>query len=131
MLVRNCWRSAAALWLAASAARAQVNYDIPQDDLDLFNFISVSCGSISKFQSCLTRRILTFSGQRPDLRAPKYNITTTANSTPGYIFVAPYTDLLAHAATRLYEPSQLGPAIYDQDGVRHRHVTTFNPYHPY
>lgn len=61
---------------------------------------------------------LTRSVQRPDIRAPIYNVTKLASDqiAPGYWFVTPYTDLGAFPDRKEYTPNQVGPHIYDGDG---------------
>ena len=56
---------------------------------------------------------------RPDIKAPRFNVTTYQASrvTPGYWFTAPYAFIAqqSHPA-RYYQPCQTGPAIYDATG---------------
>lgn len=58
--------------------------------------------------------------QRPDLRAPRLNVTKyfPDEITPGYIFTAPYVQIVQEVFPANYlQPCQTGPAIYDGDGV--------------
>lgn len=57
--------------------------------------------------------------QLPDVRAVKFNITYQDRSrvAPGYWFVSPYLHISPDQPTSLYEQYQVGPHIYDQDGV--------------
>ena len=66
---------------------------------------------------CLTCR-LTFH-QRPEIRAPKYQFKYHDRdaATPGYIFVAPYADMAIAGTRPEFQPCQVGPHIYDMDGV--------------
>ncbi|EPS33477.1 hypothetical protein PDE_08439 [Penicillium oxalicum 114-2] len=54
----------------------------------------------------------------PDVRALKFHITYKDRSrvAPGYWFVSPYLHIEPDNPTSLYEPYQVGPHIYDQDG---------------
>ena len=67
-----------------------------------------------RFLSCQ----LTFH-QRPDIRAPKYEFTYYDRdaATPGYIFTAPYGILDVPPVRPEFLPCQVGPHIYDMDGV--------------
>jgi hypothetical protein len=56
--------------------------------------------------------------KRPDLRPPRFNVTTyrPEQLSPGYWFVAPYVDLGAQSGSP--NLCQIGPHIYDDQGVR-------------
>ncbi|KAJ5619414.1 hypothetical protein N7510_003398 [Penicillium lagena] len=55
----------------------------------------------------------------PDVWALKYNvhIHDRARITPGYWFVAPYLQIDPETPTNLFDPYQVGPYIYDGDGM--------------
>lgn len=55
----------------------------------------------------------------PDVWALKYNvhIHDRARISPGYWFVAPYLQMDPDSPTNLFDPYQVGPYIYDGDGV--------------
>ncbi|PYH94094.1 hypothetical protein BO71DRAFT_380149 [Aspergillus ellipticus CBS 707.79] len=55
----------------------------------------------------------------PEIRALKFEIThhDRDRASPGYWFVAPYGMIDPEAPTRQYLQYQVGPYIYDQDGV--------------
>ncbi|KAJ9616214.1 hypothetical protein H2204_013958, partial [Knufia peltigerae] len=55
---------------------------------------------------------------RPDIRAPRWNVTKHYPDliTPGYWFVAPYTNWVTVPDRLEYLPAQVGPHIYDGDG---------------
>jgi hypothetical protein len=57
--------------------------------------------------------------QLPDVRAVKFDITYQDRNrvAPGYWFVSPYLHISPDEPTSLYEQYQVGPHIYDQDGV--------------
>ncbi|KAF7717970.1 Uncharacterized protein PECH_004672 [Penicillium ucsense] len=54
----------------------------------------------------------------PDVRALSFDITyhDRGRVAPGYWFVSPYLHIAPDQPTSLYEPYQVGPHIYDQDG---------------
>lgn len=56
--------------------------------------------------------------QRPDLAPQKLNITTYEPDlvSPGYYFIAPI-DHKSDDGRNLFIPAQIGPHIYDNDGV--------------
>jgi len=60
------------------------------------------------------------SSQLPDVRAVKFDIERLDRdrTAPGYWFVSPYLHIEPDGPTTVYEPSQIGPHIYDEDGVR-------------
>ena len=55
---------------------------------------------------------------RPDLRPPLYEVTvhSAERVTPGFWFVAPYEKVTPDPLTKNYQPCQIGPQIYDNDG---------------
>ncbi|RAK99727.1 uncharacterized protein BO80DRAFT_123125 [Aspergillus ibericus CBS 121593] len=55
----------------------------------------------------------------PEVRALKFNIAyyDRAAVSPGYWFVAPYGVIDPEAPTKQWKPCQVGPYIYDADGV--------------
>lgn len=55
----------------------------------------------------------------PHIRALKFNITYHDPDlvSPGYWFVAPYTRIDQEPPTKKWEPCQIGPYIYDANGV--------------
>jgi hypothetical protein len=57
--------------------------------------------------------------QLPDMRAMKFEseIKDRERLTPGYWFVAPYGQIDPEHPTHRYEQYQIGPYIYDNDGV--------------
>lgn len=59
--------------------------------------------------------------QLPDVRAVKFDITYLDRDrvAPGYWFISPYLHIAPDEPTSLYEQYQVGPHIYDQDGVCH------------
>ena len=85
----------------------------PHDGSDLLSFVSVR-------QTHLPDRILRLIPyhQRPDIRAPRFNLSIQKPElvTPGYWFTAPYGDLRSRLPTTLYQPGQVGPHIYDNNG---------------
>ncbi len=58
--------------------------------------------------------------QRPDLQPLIFNITKHDSNaiSAGYLFVAPYAQIMPAAARYEYVSCQVGPHIYDNDGVR-------------
>jgi hypothetical protein len=54
------------------------------------------------------------------VRAVKFNVhyLNRERVSPGYWFVAPYLHIDPDAPTSLYEQYQIGPHIYDGEGVR-------------
>lgn len=57
--------------------------------------------------------------QLPDVRALKYEVhyQNRGRVHPGYWFVSPYGQMQPENPTHRYEPYQIGPYIYDSDGV--------------
>lgn len=57
--------------------------------------------------------------KRPDIRSARFNVTIFDHKsvTPGYLFVAPYDCTLCHFETSAYIGQQIGPHIYDHNGV--------------
>jgi hypothetical protein len=55
----------------------------------------------------------------PHVRASRFNVTYYDRdaTSPGYWFVAPYFRNGAEPPTNRYTPCQIGPHIYDADGV--------------
>ena len=45
------------------------------------------------------------------------NVYDESSISPGYWFIAPYADLFDRAPSRLFQPGQVGPHIYDGSGV--------------
>jgi hypothetical protein len=88
-------------------------FEAIRDD-DLFTFVTVSAGPRAGLVICCSR-----IGQLPNHRAIKWNITYHDRSSvaPGYWFVAPYFVAESEPATNRWIPSQIGPHIFDQDGV--------------
>lgn len=74
----------------------------------------------------LTR--LFFSLQRPEIRAPKFDVKYHDRRlvSPGYWFVAPYTVLEPEPPTKKWMPCQVGPHIYDADGVSYTDIHTMD-----
>ncbi|KAF2148645.1 hypothetical protein K461DRAFT_282108 [Myriangium duriaei CBS 260.36] len=83
---------------------------------------------------------LTTFVSRPDIRAPKWNITKhdPDRVAPGFIFAAPYSKWGSRPLPQEWEPAQVGPCIYDLDGNlvwsgasidRNRNAQDFRPYH--
>jgi len=71
-------------------------------------------------------RKLTCIFQRPDIRAPLWHVTKHEPSliTPGYWFVSPYA-YWKNIPDRLeYTPYQVGPHIYDGNGVSQLYMRT-------
>jgi hypothetical protein len=102
-----------------SVSAALFSLDLPEfdlsDDSDLFSFVSVSaCASVTCY------RIATKLTQRPDIRPPKFKVTTHHPNavSSGYWFIAPYGDL-DHKwyLDRKFSAAQVGPHIYDSQGV--------------
>ncbi len=62
---------------------------------------------------------LTYISKRPDIRAPRWNITKHRPDAinHGYYFVSPYTYWQSIPDRLEYQPYQVGPHIYDGDGV--------------
>jgi hypothetical protein len=54
------------------------------------------------------------------MRAMKFEteIKDQSRLTPGYWFVAPYGQIDPESPTQRYEQYQIGPYIYDNNGVR-------------
>ncbi|KAF2218667.1 ASST-domain-containing protein [Elsinoe ampelina] len=82
---------------------------------------------------------LTSYVSRPDIRAPKWNITrhSTKKSSDGHWFVAPYGHFYTLWGRPEYSPCQVGPTIYDHDGElvwsgacldQNRNVFDFRPF---
>jgi hypothetical protein len=88
-------------------------FDSIRDD-DLSTFVTVSAGPRAGLVIRCSR-----IGQLPNHRAIKWNITYHDRSSvaPGYWFVAPYFAAESEPATTRWIPSQIGPHIFDQDGV--------------
>lgn len=63
---------------------------------------------------------LLMSSQLPEVRALKFNVAyyDRESVSPGYWFVAPYGVIDPEAPTKQWKPCQVGPYIYDADGVR-------------
>ncbi|PYI17453.1 hypothetical protein BO99DRAFT_364226 [Aspergillus violaceofuscus CBS 115571] len=76
------------------STEAASTFDVTRDD-DLLSFVTM-----------------------PNVKAIKYNITYHDRSrvSPGYWFVAPYSHLDADPYNSKFNPCQVGPHIYDQDG---------------
>jgi hypothetical protein len=57
--------------------------------------------------------------QLPEVRALKFDIVHVdrERQLPGYWFVAPYGQIEPETPTHKYEQYQIGPYIYDNDGV--------------
>jgi hypothetical protein len=57
--------------------------------------------------------------QLPDVRALRWEIThhDRERQAPGYWFVAPYGQITAEPPTQKYHQYQVGPYIYDDNGV--------------
>ncbi|KAJ5915457.1 hypothetical protein N7466_011390 [Penicillium verhagenii] len=55
----------------------------------------------------------------PEVRALKWEVThhDRAREAPGYWFVAPYGQISPESPTQKYQQYQVGPYIYDNDGV--------------
>lgn len=105
------------VWLAAinlcQAQQPEESTELAAGD-DLASYVSVRIFAIRTLCSRLTRII-----QRPDIRAPLWNITKHDPSliAPGYWFVSPYTDFENLPDRLEYTPYQVGSHIYDQNGV--------------
>ncbi|KAK4896122.1 hypothetical protein LTR27_005979 [Elasticomyces elasticus] len=98
MMRSNVYRTRAALALTLLAA------DISHAAFDL------GYGSDADLTSFVTR---------PEIKAPRYNITREASvdSTPGFWFVAPYVGIFQDVPPdQYYLPCSTGPHIYDNDG---------------
>lgn len=56
---------------------------------------------------------------RPDIRAPKFEVVKHNSDliSPGYWFVAPYPVMAPEPREKKWSPCQVGPHIYDADGV--------------
>lgn len=98
MGLRIMWSSLAVFTIFATLAFAE--WDPPEfpDGSDLEHFIT-----------------------RPELKAPRLNVTEYYPDAikDGYWFFAPYTDLESQpkSARREHVPFQVGPHIYDRNGV--------------
>jgi len=57
--------------------------------------------------------------QLPEVRALKFEITHVdrERQLPGYWFIGPYGQIEPENPTQKYEQYQIGPYIYDNDGV--------------
>ena len=66
-----------------------------------------------------TNEKLTGLIQLPDVRALKWEVThhDRGRLAPGYWFVAPYGQINPEQHTQKYQQYQVGPHIYDNDGV--------------
>jgi hypothetical protein len=58
--------------------------------------------------------------QRPDIKAPRYEVIIhdLGSLSPGYWFAAPYSVIDPEDPTKKWMPCQVGPHIYDGNGVR-------------
>jgi hypothetical protein len=67
--------------------------------------------------------------QLPDVRAVKFNIEyhNRERVSPGYWFVSPYLHIDPDPPSSLYEQYQIGPHIYDDEGVRFPLFREANP----
>ncbi|KAL1962678.1 hypothetical protein VTN77DRAFT_9312 [Rasamsonia byssochlamydoides] len=56
---------------------------------------------------------------RPELKPPKFNVKVYDKDqvSPGYWFVAPYAVIEPEAPSKKWSPCQVGPHIYDGDGM--------------
>jgi hypothetical protein len=99
---------AVSLFLYGASASESIRDD------DLSTFVTVSAGPHAGLVIRCSR-----IGQLPNHRAIKWNITYHDRSSvaPGYWFVAPYFAAESEPATTRWIPSQIGPHIFDQDGV--------------
>jgi hypothetical protein len=105
----------AILWALTSIAQAhhvKPKHKNLREGSDLFSFVTVRLSTSSP-------GLNADDFQRPDLRAPKWNITKHKPELicPGYWFVTPYIDWWGAPARLEYTPYQVGPHIYDGDGV--------------
>lgn len=84
-------------------------------DTDLWSFVTVSALGYRWILLGLT----ILSIQLPEVRALKFEITHVDRERqfPGYWFVAPYGQIDPETPTHKYEQYQIGPYIYDNDGV--------------
>jgi hypothetical protein len=80
----------------------------------LFSFITVSLVSAGRATACLPSTL-----KEPDIRAPRWKVTKHQPNliNPGYWFVAPYSTWEPTPERLEYQPFQVGPHIYDGDGV--------------
>jgi hypothetical protein len=87
------------------------------DDQDLTSFVTVRETTRTAIVfSWLTTYII----QRPEIRAPKFDVTVyePEKLAPGYWFIAPYAKLAQeYFPSRVLQPCQIGPSIYDGNGV--------------
>lgn len=102
------------IWLMLLLLLRAINAQL--DDSDLVSFITVRAYTPPTFgimQASLTQV------QLPHIRALKFNITYHDPDlvSPGYWFVAPYTRIDQEPPTKKWEPCQIGPYIYDANGV--------------
>jgi hypothetical protein len=63
---------------------------------------------------------LTDNLKLPEVRALRFDVAyyDRESVSPGYWFVAPYGVIDPEAPTKQWKPCQIGPYIYDADGVR-------------
>lgn len=57
--------------------------------------------------------------QRPEIKPPKFDVKVYDKDkvSPGYWFVAPYAVIDPEAPSKKWSPCQVGPHIYDAEGV--------------
>jgi hypothetical protein len=57
--------------------------------------------------------------QLPEVRAPRFEVTHVDRDRqlPGYWFIAPYGQINPEEPTQKYMQYQVGPYIYDNEGV--------------
>lgn len=62
---------------------------------------------------------LTSFVTRPDIKAPLFDVAIYEPDkvSPGYWFLAPYWLISPESFTQKFQPCQVGPHIYDADGV--------------
>jgi hypothetical protein len=109
------------LWFGLLLLLCLQNVAAWYSDDDLMSFVTVSGAG----PSCLCPELdggsanLRILVQLPDVRAVKFDITYQDRNrvAPGYWFVSPYLHISPDEPTSLYEQYQVGPHIYDQDGV--------------
>jgi hypothetical protein len=81
-------------------------------DDDLMSFVTV-CPPIR------AERPWTDKIKLPEVRAVRFDVAyyDRESVSPGYWFVAPYGVIDPEAPTKQWKPCQIGPYIYDADGV--------------
>lgn len=86
---------------------------IADSDADFTSYVTV------RMRSADPTRLITDKSQLPNVRALKLNVAYYGREaiSPGYWFVAPYGVIDPEPPTKQWKPCQVGPYIYDADGV--------------